>query len=356
MTFSLPNLDDRSYSDLVEEALELLPRYAPEWTNHNPSDPGITLIELLAYFTEAIVYRTNRLTDLDRQGFLRLLEGDVPGQDMGAEGLDAESIRERTLKIVWELNQAQRAVTQADFETLAIRASTEHKTRTRVARAHCVPRSNLADAADRITRRPGFVSVVIIPDRNIPSSEMQQLLAVVQRYLEPRCLLTTRLQVVPPLYVCISFRADIGLQEGANPADVTAMIDTGLKYHFHHLPDKEHGTKGWPFGRNVYISELIDLLEGIDGVDFVRHPSVLGIQTRDKSEPVTIKTMGFQIGVRSTIGEDTIFSVTEAIEWHRLELDSLGQPTSVLLNPYELPRVDLQIGEFIRNWHGYSQT
>jgi len=41
-----PKLDDRNYSDIVTEAIRLIPRYCPEWTNHNPSDPGITILEL----------------------------------------------------------------------------------------------------------------------------------------------------------------------------------------------------------------------------------------------------------------------------------------------------------------------
>jgi hypothetical protein len=48
MPLDLPNLDDRTYEDLVAEALRLIPNYAPEWTNYNPSDPGITLIEISA--------------------------------------------------------------------------------------------------------------------------------------------------------------------------------------------------------------------------------------------------------------------------------------------------------------------
>ena len=47
MPLNVPNLDNRTYDDLVEEALGMLPRYAPGWTNHNASDPGITIIELL---------------------------------------------------------------------------------------------------------------------------------------------------------------------------------------------------------------------------------------------------------------------------------------------------------------------
>jgi predicted phage baseplate assembly protein len=73
MPLDLPNLDDRTYEDLVAEALRLIPNYAPEWTNYNPSDPGITLIEIFAYLTEMLLYRQNRITDDNLRTFLRLL-------------------------------------------------------------------------------------------------------------------------------------------------------------------------------------------------------------------------------------------------------------------------------------------
>ena len=40
-----PQLDDRHFQDLVNEAKTLIPRFTPEWTDHNVSDPGVTLIE-----------------------------------------------------------------------------------------------------------------------------------------------------------------------------------------------------------------------------------------------------------------------------------------------------------------------
>lgn len=56
-----PNLDDRTFSDLVEECKLRIPRYCPEWTNYNPSDPGITLIELFAWLTDQMLYRFNQV-------------------------------------------------------------------------------------------------------------------------------------------------------------------------------------------------------------------------------------------------------------------------------------------------------
>jgi predicted phage baseplate assembly protein len=68
-----PKLDDRNFNDIVEEAISMIPRYSPEWTNHNPSDPGITLIELAAWMTDLLIYRLNQVPDKNYVAFLNLL-------------------------------------------------------------------------------------------------------------------------------------------------------------------------------------------------------------------------------------------------------------------------------------------
>ena len=67
------NLDDRAYRDLVEECILRIPRYCPEWTNHNPSDPGITLIELFAWLTDQMQLRFNQVPRRNYVAFLELL-------------------------------------------------------------------------------------------------------------------------------------------------------------------------------------------------------------------------------------------------------------------------------------------
>ena len=56
-------LDDRRFQDLVSEARLRITRSCPEWTEHNVSDPGVTLIELFAWMTEMTIYRLNRVPD-----------------------------------------------------------------------------------------------------------------------------------------------------------------------------------------------------------------------------------------------------------------------------------------------------
>jgi len=73
MPLTPPNLDDRQFADLVAEAKTLIPRYAPEWTNFNESDPGMTLVELFAWLGEIVIYRLNQVPDLNYIKFLQLL-------------------------------------------------------------------------------------------------------------------------------------------------------------------------------------------------------------------------------------------------------------------------------------------
>lgn len=68
-----PDLDDRRWQDLVDEARALIPRYAPQWTDHNASDIGITLIELFAHMVEGLIYRLNRVPEKNYIAFLNLL-------------------------------------------------------------------------------------------------------------------------------------------------------------------------------------------------------------------------------------------------------------------------------------------
>jgi predicted phage baseplate assembly protein len=63
MEFESPRLDDRAFDDLVAEARQRIALYTPEWTDHNLSDPGMTLIELFAFMTDVALYRMNRVPD-----------------------------------------------------------------------------------------------------------------------------------------------------------------------------------------------------------------------------------------------------------------------------------------------------
>lgn len=68
-----PNLDDRTFQDLVDDAKRLVQQRCPTWTDHNVSDPGVTLIEAVAQMIDQLIYRLNRVPDLNYIKFLELI-------------------------------------------------------------------------------------------------------------------------------------------------------------------------------------------------------------------------------------------------------------------------------------------
>jgi hypothetical protein len=350
MPLQLPNLDDRKYADLVDEARSLIPTYAPEWTNHNPADPGITLIELFAYLAEMLLYRLNRVTDQNVYMFLKLLNGPA------WEPAEPRNLTEEIRKAVLALRRPNRTITCADFESLALAADPQ------VARAHCVPRRNLEteNPLARAVDSPGHVSIVILPfsEQSNPQPG-DELIKKVKKDLEPRRLLTTQAHVVGPRYVKIGVRLTVVLKADAVEdkflfnldlkyksdldagvisaalrqelkdkgvllsAQVTVSLkeadkrwlitdeqtqqtytvrkerdvlnqeklnlyeDMGrpriiraLKKFLHPLTGGPKGT-GWPFGRNVNVSEIYELLDRLPEVDFVTKTGALDELTTD---------------------------------------------------------------------------
>jgi predicted phage baseplate assembly protein len=73
MPLPAPELDDRKFQDIVDEAKRLIPRYCPEWTNHNVSDPGVALIELFAWMSEMVLFRVNQVPERLYVHFLNMV-------------------------------------------------------------------------------------------------------------------------------------------------------------------------------------------------------------------------------------------------------------------------------------------
>jgi hypothetical protein len=67
------NLADKTYEDIIAEAIEQIPLYSGEWTNFNPSDPGITILQNLSAFTMLQQNYINNFTDALRRRLLGLL-------------------------------------------------------------------------------------------------------------------------------------------------------------------------------------------------------------------------------------------------------------------------------------------
>lgn len=73
MALPAPNLDDRTFAQLVQEALARIATHSPDWTDLSVGDPGITLVDVFAYLTDTLTYRLNRVPEKAYIEFLNLL-------------------------------------------------------------------------------------------------------------------------------------------------------------------------------------------------------------------------------------------------------------------------------------------
>lgn len=73
MSLPTPNLDDRSFQQIVDQSKQRIGLRCPEWTEHNVSDPGVTLIELFAGMVEMTLFRLNQVPEKNYRKFLELL-------------------------------------------------------------------------------------------------------------------------------------------------------------------------------------------------------------------------------------------------------------------------------------------
>ena len=73
MAIQVPQIDSRTYDELLADTLARIPVHTPEWTNFHHADPGVTLIELFAFLAESAAYRANLIPERNRRAFLELL-------------------------------------------------------------------------------------------------------------------------------------------------------------------------------------------------------------------------------------------------------------------------------------------
>jgi hypothetical protein len=167
------------------------------------------------------------------------------------EGLEAVATRGPLL-----LKHRDRAVSAEDYEWLAREASLQ------VARVRCLPARDAATA--------GEVRLIILPDSDERMPRPAPgLLRLVQERLDARRIGTADLMLLPPAYVEVSVTAEV-VPVSLEEADaVGRRVADRLTAYLHPLRGGPGGS-GWPFGRDVYASEVAAVIERIQGVDYLK--------------------------------------------------------------------------------------
>ena len=174
-------------------------------------------------------------------------------------GTDEETLDDAKLRAPRALRSRDRAVTNEDFESLAMQAGN-------VKRAFAMP---LAHPSFPGIQVPGAVTVIVVPDSDDPNPlPSAGLLRTVCAYLNVRRLLTTELFVVPPTYQLVTVHAEVIATNSADLAEVTNDVQAALLNYFHPLHGGEDG-QGWPFGGIIFFSRVYQQILKIPGVDRV---------------------------------------------------------------------------------------
>lgn len=214
-------------------------------------------------------------------GRLNMLRSTIPYIDSvvnlrrASGGRDQETLDEAKLRAPQELRAQQRAVTAGDYEDLARQASRS------VSRTRC-----LTPGVDS-PLPPGSVEVLIIPAcedallvGDLSRLHLNEALRrTVERHLDQYRMLTTNLIVREPSYIGIRTQMDVILEAGANSERVRRQILQQLRAFLSPLDlspwvpelaeSLDAGWRGWPFGRQLSISEIYALVQNVPGVRYV---------------------------------------------------------------------------------------
>jgi predicted phage baseplate assembly protein len=200
-------------------------------------------------------------------------------------GSSGETLDEAAARAFRDVRRSDRAVTIADYERLALETPGTHLARVKA-------RANRHPDFPCIANAVGVMTVIVVPflpaERPEPSPATLYAVAV---WLQTRRLLGSRVEVVGPTYVPLRVRARVRAYSGSDPAALAARIRKALNNFLHPLRGGSDG-RGWPFGRDVYRSEVLQVIDETRGTDHVLFLEFLGADDRPRCGNVCVPETG----------------------------------------------------------------
>jgi predicted phage baseplate assembly protein len=215
------------------------------------------------------------------RGMLSVLKSSIPSiahvanRQPAVGGRDAQSLDDAKLRAPQTLRTRWRAVTADDYEQLAREVNG-------VARARCIAPG--AQPGNGASPRPGQVQVVVLPggahvEGYLPPEELNlsaELRAGVLTHLEERRLVGTTLDVIQPQFIFVSIQALVRVAEHSDPAlllETQQLAEAALYRYLNPYTGGPRGT-GWPFGRDLHVSEIYGVLQRVAAIEFVEEARV----------------------------------------------------------------------------------
>jgi len=182
----------------------------------------------------------------------------------GAEAELPQSIRVRGPQI---LRHQERALSVRDYEALALAASPA------VAVARALP-ARTHDGRPA----PGWVTLIIVPHsqeaRPQPSFELRRQVRDYLAARAPATVQAARIEIAGPNYLPVGVAAIVAPRDASEAGLVQQRVRAAMETFLHPLTGGPRG-RGWPFGRNVYLSDVAAIIEAVQGVDYVKELELL---------------------------------------------------------------------------------
>lgn len=200
-------------------------------------------------------------------------------------GIDAETIEMAQMRAPQLLRSRGRAVTASDYEALARLADS------RVERARCVQPTAGAAAKGAVA---GQIYLLLVPkvnrpDRRIPPEQLRivdDLRDAVHRYLDDYRLLTVRLDIREPEYIRIGVDVTLATDPHADPERVRTDVERQLYRFLNPIVGGPAG-EGWPFGRDLYPSDLYTCLQPVRGIEFIESLKLFRVRPSGERQEIT---------------------------------------------------------------------
>jgi predicted phage baseplate assembly protein len=220
----------------------------------------------------------------------------VTNRQAALGGRDAQSLDDAKLRAPQMLRTRTRAVTAEDYEYLAMQVPG-------VARAHCLS-PGAVFPTNSTDVQPGQVVVLVMPhlpdtdgrNGSLPSVEQPELINAVRAHLDERRVVGAQLEVRAPRAIDVSVDVTLRVSGRAEQYVLDNVRRAAERALYTYLSPYTGGPdgRGWPFGRDLHVSEIYARLQRVASVEYVDE---VRVSIADPSAPGGVQSVSPRLSV-----------------------------------------------------------
>jgi hypothetical protein len=133
----------------------------------------------------------------------------------------------------------------------------------------------------------------MVPDYYIDPVDLELRegdVTLLSEYLDERRLLTTQVDVRAPAYRWVAIKAQLRATPGTPEDEVEALVLSRLYHYLNPLTGGNSGN-GWTFGRDLFVSDVYQSLQGLPDVQFIRNVEMFEASPGGGAEGKPLETL-----------------------------------------------------------------